>query len=101
MNLLNKNSDNEDKKFVESLLETESFSDDILKSKYFKGIIDAQYSDIADSLKQFDNYDDMIKNIYNAFDDISIENLSKIIEKYNLIARIVGFNAGVEDASNQ
>lgn len=97
-NLL-RNEDNDDDKYTQSLLDSEKFAKEIIKSDDYKDLINAQYDQIADLLNKYDSYDDMLKNVFKVFDDIDVQDLSMLIEKFNLVSRVIGFNGGVEDAS--
>lgn len=98
-NLLRNEDDNNDDKYTQSLLDSEKFAKDIIKSDDYKDLINAQYEQLAEILNKYDSYDDMLKNVFKVFDDIDVKDLSLLIEKFNLVSRVIGFNGGVEDAS--
>jgi phage gp29-like protein len=89
---------NEDNKDIEKDLNMiEDFGDDLLNGDEWQGLKDSLYSDIETELKQYDNYDDMLKNIYDVYGKINYDEKVKYLTKLILIANIYGKNAGDND----
>lgn len=86
---------------VKSLLLSEKFAKDVLTDKVFNDALDKQYTGVADFIGKYDNYDDMLNDIYTAFDDINVEDMNNVMMNVQLISSIVGHQGGVDDATNQ
>jgi phage gp29-like protein len=75
----------------------EKFSDMVLNSEEFNQINDDTIRTIADKIKEYDTYEEMLDNLYDIFDKLNIDNKQDFITRFMLISKIFGYNQEIEN----
>lgn len=75
----------------------EKFSDEIIKSKEFDEAFKEVYKPIFDLIEQTDDYNEMLKLLYDKYSEMNFDKLTELTSKFMAIARLYGDNQAQED----
>jgi len=76
------------------------FMDFVFSSEEFVSENEKTYNTIADELAKYDNYDDMLDNLFDIYDKLDLQKKKDIISKFMLISAIYGYNEQNTESDN-